>query len=148
MANGNLISVVAAATLAMATSVAPATAGEITVKVSGGKSAAGEIGCALFSSEEGFPLDQVNAISSVWLGVQRGGAECRFENLTPGTYAIAVSQDLNGNRKVDTNFLGIPKEPWGVSNNIRPRLRAPSFAEAAFKVTQHTSVTLHVSLAK
>ena len=50
----NLISVVAAAILALASTVAPAEAGEIIVKVSGRKSTAGEIGCALFSGNEGF----------------------------------------------------------------------------------------------
>jgi uncharacterized protein (DUF2141 family) len=28
----------------------------------------------------------------------------------------------------------MPTEPWGVSNNARPKLRAPRFEEAAFSV--------------
>ena len=32
-----------------------------------------------------------------------------------GEYAIAVIQDLNENEKLDKNFLGIPKEPYGFS---------------------------------
>lgn len=58
-------------------------------------------------------------------------AECRFAGVSPGPFAVAVSVDVNGNQKPDKNFLGIPTEPWGVSNNIRPGMRAPRFDEAA-----------------
>lgn len=51
-------------------------------------------------------------------------------NLQPGEYAIAVYQDKNQNQKLDTNTLGIPQEAYGFSNNIRPKFRAPTFAEA------------------
>lgn len=49
-----------------------------------------------------------------------------------GTYAIALTHDLNGNRRTDTDFLGRPTEDWGVSRGARPLLRAPRFDEAAF----------------
>ena len=52
-----------------------------------------------------------------------------------GTYAVAVSHDLNGNRQTDTNLIGLPIEAWGVSNSFRPLMRAPHFDEAAFQVT-------------
>jgi uncharacterized protein (DUF2141 family) len=45
---------------------------------------------------------------------------------------------------VDANFLGIPTEAWGVSNNVRPALRAPRFEEASFKVASGQSVTLEI----
>ena len=37
-------------------------------------------------------------------------------NLPQGEYVFSVFQDLNGNRKLDFNFLGMPKEPFGISN--------------------------------
>lgn len=57
-----------------------------------------------------------------------------FENVSPGTYAIAVFLDENANGKIDTNFLGIPKEKYGFSNNVFPMMRAASFKESAFSV--------------
>jgi uncharacterized protein (DUF2141 family) len=51
-----------------------------------------------------------------------------------GSYAVSIGHDLNGNKRVDTNFIGLPTEQWGVSNNARPSLRAPRFDEAVFKV--------------
>jgi uncharacterized protein (DUF2141 family) len=55
-------------------------------------------------------------------------------DLAPGEWAVAVSQDLNNNDKLDKNFLGIPTEPFAFSNNVKPRLSAPSFQECKFTV--------------
>ena len=65
----------------------------------------------------------------------KGTATISLENISPGTYAIAAFLDENGNGKMDTNFLGIPKEKYGFSNNVRPMMRAATFKEASFVVT-------------
>jgi uncharacterized protein (DUF2141 family) len=122
-------------------------AAEIVVNVSGIGAAAGEIGCALFRSADGFPMDSSKARQQ-WLPANTKGVTCRFDEVTDGSYALSVSFDLNGNKKVDTNFLGIPTEPWGVSNNVRPSLRAPTFEEAAFKVIDGKTVSIDVKVAK
>jgi uncharacterized protein (DUF2141 family) len=75
-----------------------------------------------------------------------GSVTCRFTGLADGTYAIAASHDLNGNKAVDTNFMGIPTEAWGVSNNVRPTLRAPRFEEAAFRVGEGKDVALDIKV--
>lgn len=56
-------------------------------------------------------------------------------DLAPGEWAVALSQDTNNNDKLDKNFLGIPTEPFAFSNNIKPRLSAPTFQECKFTVT-------------
>ena len=69
-----------------------------------------------------------------------------FENIPAGTYAISVFYDLNNNGQLDKNFLGIPKEPYGFSNNIRHQTRAATFEECAFQLKsnhQFISVSLH-----
>jgi uncharacterized protein (DUF2141 family) len=105
----------------------------------------GQVGCTLYGSEAGFPMDASTGRAQQW---HPAAAEviCRFEALSPGTYAVATSHDLNGNKIVDTNFVGMPKEAWGVSRNARPTLRAPKFAEAAFKVDAGdiTRITIEV----
>ena len=55
--------------------------------------------------------------------------------LTTGEWAVALSQDLNNNDKLDKNFLGIPTEPFAFSNNVKPRLSAPEFKECKFTVS-------------
>ena len=55
-----------------------------------------------------------------------------------GEYAIAFFIDANGNKKLDKNFLGIPKEQFGFSNNAMGTLSAPSFEQAKFRVARNT----------
>ena len=59
-------------------------------------------------------------------------------NLPEGEYAIALFVDTNKNSKIDKNFLGIPKEQFGFSNNAIGRLSAPSFEQAKFQVQGST----------
>ena len=55
-------------------------------------------------------------------------------DLPKGEWAVAITQDMNSNDKVDKNFLGIPTEPYAFSNNIRPTVAAPGFDECKFVV--------------
>ncbi len=123
-------------------------AADVVVRVSGIAAPYGEIGCSLYSSSAGFPMDFSSARSE-WMKADPGGVACKFERVRPGTYAVAVGHDRNGNRRVDTNFLGLPTEQWGVSRNPRPLLRAPRFDEATFVVpTDDAAVQLDVTVAK
>lgn len=67
-----------------------------------------------------------------------------FRDVKPGTYALSVFQDENNNGKLDTNFLGIPKEGWGFSNNPHV-MRKATFDEAKFSVEQKdVAITIHL----
>jgi uncharacterized protein (DUF2141 family) len=61
-----------------------------------------------------------------------GTMKVSLGNLPPGRYAVSCFHDMNGNGKLDTNWAGIPTEPYGFSNNARPKFRPPHWAEAAF----------------
>jgi uncharacterized protein (DUF2141 family) len=124
-----------------------AVAADVVVSVSGVPNASGSVGCGLFSGERGFPMDN-SAAQMVWLPADPKGVSCVFADVAPGPYAVSVLHDRNGNRKVNTNFVGMPKEAWGVSNNVRPTLRPPRFDEAAFKVETGRAVALDVKVAK
>jgi len=54
----------------------------------------------------------------------------------PGDYAIAIYHDKNGNKEFDKNFLGIPKERFGMSNNPRFGTRSPKYEESIFTVPE------------
>ena len=122
-------------------------AAELTVSVAGIEADKGEIGCALYPGPEGFPMDDSFARVQ-WQDAKRGGVDCRFDGLAPGSYAVAVSHDFNGNKRTDTNFLGIPTEPWGVSKNVRPTLRAPRFDEAALELNQDSTMRVIVTVSE
>jgi uncharacterized protein (DUF2141 family) len=130
-------------TLAACTSFA----GDLIVRVEGITSAKGEIGCALHSESEKFPMGST-PIQQLWLPAESPVTICTFKNAAPGKVAVAASQDLNGNKKVDTNFVGIPTEPWGVSNNVRPSLRAPRFSEAAIVMPDKGDLQITIQLSK
>ena len=55
-----------------------------------------------------------------------------------GTYAIATFQDLNGDGEIATNIFGIPTDPYGFSNNFKPKLKAPSFNDCSFEYDDHS----------
>ncbi len=62
-----------------------------------------------------------------------GRNEVRIDGLVVGrTYAIAVFQDANDNGELDTNFLGLPAEPWAMSRPLRSWFRKPRFEEMSF----------------
>ena len=126
---------------------APAVSAELVVSVAGVPSDQGEVGCALYNTADGFPTDQGKATLQ-WRSARRAGVTCSFEGLRPGAYAVAVSHDANGNRRVDTNVVGFPTEAWGVSNGVRPTLRAPRFAEARFEVAEGAAARISVRIAK
>jgi uncharacterized protein (DUF2141 family) len=109
-------------------------AAEVVVRISGLSEPLGQVGCSLFAGATGFPMDN-SAARVLWLPAEAGGVTCRYADVPEGSYAVSIGHDLNGNRRVDTNFFGLPTEQWGVSNNARPSLRAPRFDEAVFKVT-------------
>jgi uncharacterized protein (DUF2141 family) len=53
-------------------------------------------------------------------------------HLPPGEYALSIYHDSNGNGDLDTNFIGIPKEPVALSNNARPKFGPPKYKDAVF----------------
>ncbi|MCA9472528.1 MAG: DUF2141 domain-containing protein [Nitrospirales bacterium] len=57
----------------------------------------------------------------------------------PGIYAIVVHHDENSNKKLDRNWIGIPKEGVGFSNNPELFLAAPEFHDVTFHVVDGTT---------
>lgn len=89
---------------------------------------AGTIGCAAFTSAEGFPgqVDKAVGIAAVPAAeAEEGKLTCRFPDLGPGRYAISVRHDVNDNGKLDTTLVGFPKEPFGFSRNAPLRTFGP-----------------------
>jgi uncharacterized protein (DUF2141 family) len=113
----------------------PTFAKDLRVLVSGIENDQGEIACLLFQEDEGFPSRFDEAATRVSYPAVAGMLTCTFPNVEPGRYAVSVVHDENVNNKVDASFLGTSKEPWGVTNNVRPERRSPRFSEAAIWVS-------------
>ena len=56
----------------------------------------------------------------------------KIKDLPYGTYALAIYQDVNSSGKINKNFIGIPTEPYGFSNNYKPKIKAPGFDDCKF----------------
>lgn len=123
-------------------------AAELTVKVTGITAPYGSVGCSLYAAAPGFPMDNARARAE-WVAASGDTVSCTFKDVAAGRYAVSVAHDTNGNRTLDTNVFGIPTEQWGVSNNVRPSLRAPRFDEAAFSVSgDAAALNLDIKVAK
>jgi 4,4'-diapolycopenoate synthase len=106
----------------------------------------GELACLIFGSRFGFPGDHAKAVRHGFLPVPARTRQLRIEtDLPPGTYAVSVYEDLNGNHKLDHNFIGIPNEPVGVSGNPIVRFGPPRFDECSFRLSD-ASQTIKISL--
>lgn len=128
-----LVVVGLAAVLVSATSAAdPPATGVLTVRVAQLRSNDGQVGCALYTSPDGFPTDPSKAAQMRWCPIKEKTSTCSFDPIPAGTYAVACFHDENGNGKLDKNFLGIPKEGTVVSNHAKGSFGPPPFDKAKF----------------
>jgi uncharacterized protein (DUF2141 family) len=115
-------------------------AAPLLVNVTGVAQAGGIVRCALFAESQGFPKDDQYALQVLRVVPDAAGTvRCRFPEVPDGRYAVSVAHDVNGNGKVDANMVGQPTEPWGTTNAVRPRFRAPRFDEAAITISGDAS---------
>ena len=119
----------------------------IHVKVLNIRNSTGTVDCALFDSPVGFPIEALSSAMNVMvIKIRKSEAHCDFEDIPPGTYAITIIHDENMNGKLDTNWLGIPKEGYGFSNDVKALLGAPPFSAASFQYdggTLDLTINLH-----
>jgi uncharacterized protein (DUF2141 family) len=126
----------------------PLSAKDLRILVSGIESDQGEIACLLFQEEQGFPNRFDSAFTQVTYPAVTGMLTCTFPDVEPGRYAVSVVHDENGNKKIDTSFIGTSKEPWGVTNNVRPERRSPRFSEAAIWVSATQMADYEVAVSR
>ena len=90
----------------------------------------GELRIALFDTADGFPNEPASTQPTLRQRADGDTVRVRFPGMPQGRWAVMVLQDLNGNGRIDSNLLGMPREPYGASNNRLPALSPPRFEEA------------------
>jgi uncharacterized protein (DUF2141 family) len=128
--------VFAACLVSLAQCLAQATlpqGGAIDVEIVGLRNNKGQVSCALYASAEGFPKDSQKAIHRDTSLISEKKTSCKFSGIEPGIYAVSVFHDENSNGKLDTNFLGIPREGVGASNDAKGHMGPPKFHAAQFQ---------------
>ncbi len=117
----------------------------LSVNISGIKDMKGDIYVYLYTSEEGFPMEIEQAISFKKIRLTKTSVTTNFCKLKKGTYAVSVYQDIDSNGKINQNFLGIPKEPVGVSNNAKGFMGHPKYEDAKFNISKNKSISINLS---
>ncbi len=65
-----------------------------------------------------------------------------FDSISPGKYAIQFFHDENENQKMDFNLIGIPKEKFGSSNDVKPILGPPKFEKMLFDIYEDKKIVM------
>ncbi|MEM0939496.1 MAG: DUF2141 domain-containing protein [Bacteroidota bacterium] len=103
------------------------------IKVKNIKRVKGKLKLGVYNHNEAFLKDAV-----IWgdITISDTTAEYVFEGLDKGTYAVSIFQDENDNGELDSNFMGIPSEPYAFSNNAKGKFGPPSFEDCKFEVSR------------
>lgn len=99
----------------------------------------------LFASAKGFPSKHTLAFKTLSGKITNLSAEVALPDIPHGAYAIGVLHDEDANGKMKTNWLGMPREGVGVSNDAKGFFGSPKFEDANFKLDAD-SLTLFINL--
>ena len=69
-------------------------------------------------------------------------SEISFDSISAGKYAIQFFHDENENQKMDFSLIGIPKEKFGSSNDVKPILGPPKFKKMLFEIYQDKKIVM------
>ncbi|CAA0123786.1 Uncharacterised protein [Halioglobus japonicus] len=107
--------------------------GIVTVEISGLQEAAGNVYISVYDSDDTWLGDEVVLTKKVVIADALDGELVRTELQLPlGEYALSVFYDRDDDGELDTNFIGIPKEPVALSNNATAKFGPPSYEDAVF----------------
>jgi len=141
-------------------SCASAEASNLWVTIRGVASSQGTLMVGLYDSEENFRiaitdagkvglLNDSSRLVGIALRAIAGTQSVVFTNLKPGTYAVIAFHDANDNGKLDENWLGVPTEGYGFSNNAEGFMSAPSFQNVGVLVdNQDLSIVITLKYPK
>ena len=101
----------------------------------------GAIFLAMYDSEESYMEDTYRTAN---VKVVNNKATIIFEDVAKGVYAFSLFHDLNENKKLDTNFLGIPKEPYGFSKGEKGSFGPPKYEEVKFSITKNEIINVTI----
>lgn len=127
---------------AMCVLATAADAGELTVTITDIRAAEGSMMVSLVNSDAAWN-NQAKPVAARKSTAGKGEMTFKFSDLPDGIYAVQVLHDQNDNNKLDTNFLGIPTEGYGFSNNPNVMRRA-TFDEARFELKADAAITIRL----
>lgn len=131
-----LASLLAAAPLP---ALAAASLATLIVKVEKVSPRGGDVRAAVYTSAN-YPLDNADPVIDGVVPAKPGETIVTMTGIVPGEYAVKVFQDFNRNGEFDMNWLGLPLEKYGFSNDARPTFSEPPFDATKFQLHSGTNV--------
>ena len=112
--------------------------------LTGLRSSAGEVRVCVWREGEGFPNCRKGHDVRMLDAPAAPEVRLAIAGLAPGSYAVSVIHDENGNRKLDNNLIGIPTEGVGFSRNPRFTFGPPAIDKARFDATREATQTIRI----
>lgn len=112
----------------------PASAADLRVEVKDLRNARGVLRVCLTRDSRHFPDCSADPHAIARSIPAKDGGHFEITGVPPGTYALCIFHDANGNGRLDT-FLAIPREGFGFSRNPKIRMGPPRFDETRFDVS-------------
>ncbi len=121
--------------LILSTAASAAETANLRVIATNVQSDKGQVIVWVYDKEDDWLSDRYRTVKSVKVAGNRVGDSVILELTLPaGEYALSVFQDVDDDTKLKRNFIGIPKEPAALSNNLRPRFGPPKYKDAVFTI--------------
>ncbi len=117
--------------------------GEISITISGIEKQQGYLRIGLYANSQSYLKKSLHYKDVKVL--DKDQYVVSFKDISWGTYVVSIYHDINENKILDTNFLKIPKEPYGFSQNPRTTFGPPSFDKASF-VHNNSSTQIEIEL--
>ena len=111
----------------------------LTVEITNIRFEKGWIRIGLYNHPDQFPINPAKTYDFRKTSLKEGMMKIILDDILPGTYAISLLDDENGNDQMDYRLVKIPGEGFGFSNNIKPKLKSPPFDLCSFLVPEGNS---------
>lgn len=112
----------------------PAQGAQVTIAITNMRNHDGVVRACMTRDANRFPRCQDSSQGYRVVVPAGQAATLRFDNVAPGTYAIALLHDENDNGKADRVLGMMPREGFGFSNDAPVNMGPPDFADAAINV--------------
>lgn len=115
----------------------------VEIRIHGIESNSGVVRIAFYDSEDTYLDEEKISFAHEEVVTKTGDMIVKME-IPEGEYSIAVYHDVNGNKSLDKNMFGIPKEPYGFSNNVMGNFGPPSFEQAMVSIPQMQLISINL----
>jgi uncharacterized protein (DUF2141 family) len=121
----------------------------VKVSITGLRVTTGKLYVSIYKDQASFlKIGKETATNVVRVNKNDTLIETCFSGLAPGWYAVALYHDEDDNGKMNSGLFGIPLEPYGLSNNFRPKFSYPKFDQCSFYVPGSAEKDIAIALIK